>query len=63
MGRSSSGLGHQNDILATWVRVPATPQIYGPECTKAGDAPLQGACGEFDSLRVHKVSLVNDEGA
>ncbi len=26
---------------------------YGLACTKAGEVPLQGTCGEFDSLRVH----------
>lgn len=36
------------------VRIPQLPQFYGLACTKAGDVPLQGTCGEFDSLRVHK---------
>ena len=27
---------------------------FGLACTKAGEVPLQGTCGEFDSLRVHK---------
>ena len=26
---------------------------FGLACTKAGEVPLQGTCGEFDSLRVH----------
>jgi hypothetical protein len=26
---------------------------YGLACTKAGEVPLQGTCGEFASLRVH----------
>lgn len=26
---------------------------YGLTCTKAGEVPLQGTCGEFDSLWVH----------
>ena len=26
----------------------------GLACTKAGEEPLQGFCGEFDSLRVHE---------
>ena len=33
---------------------PSSPTSYGLACTKAGDVPLQGTCGEFDSLRVHK---------
>ena len=28
---------------------------FGLACTKAGEVPLQGTCGEFDSLRVHKL--------
>ena len=29
--------------------------LFGLACTKAGDVPLQGMCGEFDSLRVHNL--------
>ena len=32
---------------------PVRSTSYGLACTKAGDVPLQGTCGEFDSLRVH----------
>ena len=35
------------------VRILFGATKYGPECTKAGDVPLQGTCGEFNSLRVH----------
>ena len=28
-------------------------KLFGLACTKAGEVPLQGTCGEFDSLRVH----------
>lgn len=27
--------------------------LNGGTCTKAGESPLQGDCGEFDSLYLH----------
>ena len=27
--------------------------LNGGACTKAGESPLQGDCGEFDSLHLH----------
>lgn len=34
--------------------------LFGLTCTKAGEVPLQGTCGEFDSLWVHKLSEVQE---
>ncbi len=31
------------------------PEVVGLACTKAGDRPLQGQCGRFDSDRVHQL--------
>ena len=31
--------------------------FFGLACSKAGGTPLQGDCGGFDSLRVHKMEL------
>ena len=38
-------------------------KLFGLACTKAGEVPLQGTCGEFDSLRVHICKNVINIGA
>lgn len=31
--------------------------LNGGACTKAGESPLQGDCGEFDSLHFHTSNI------
>ena len=38
-------------------------KLFGLACTKAGEVPLQGTCGEFDSLQVHICRNVINIGA
>ena len=47
----TSGFGPLNRGSNPW----GVTKINGLACSKAGDSPLQGECGEFDSHLVHKI--------
>ena len=45
--------------ILRWIQFPSAPQKLGDACTKAGERPLQGFWGEFDSHRLHMKTLYN----
>ena len=52
-GRTSSTLVSGTGGVGLCMHLKRMETEMGPHVPMAGDTPLQGECGEFDSLRVH----------